>query len=174
MKLKKFYYKKVKSTNETAIRLIKQNHPNGFILSDLQISGKGQRGKKWISQKGNLFLTIFFSISQTLDINKIIKINLQIINKLINKQILITTSIKQPNDILIKKKKVCGILQEIVFKDNQKYLIIGIGVNLLNSPNINNYATTFLNKYSKKKINKIQLANKIKIEFEKQYYKFAS
>ena len=175
MKIKRYKYKYVNSTNDVAISLIKKkNIKSGIVISEIQKKGRGRRGKKWISQKGNLFLTIFFSISQTLDINKIIKINLQIINKLINKQILITTSIKQPNDILIKKKKVCGILQEIVFKDNQKYLIIGIGVNLLNSPNINNYATTFLNKYSKKKIYKIQLANKIKIEFEKQYYKFAS
>ena len=73
---------------------------------------------------------------------------------------------------MIKKQKVCGILQEIVFNKNEKFIIVGIGVNLINSPNITNYPTTSLNMYTKKKLFKIKLANKIKKEFEKQSYKF--
>ena len=78
-----------------------------------------------------------------------------------------------PNDILIDRKKVCGILQEIVFKNNSKYLIIGIGINIINSPNIINYETSYLNWYSKKKINKIKLFKQIIINFEKKikYFK---
>ena len=172
MKLKKFYFTKVKSTNATSLRLIKQNNLNGLVVSEVQILGKGQRGKKWISRKGNLFLSIFFTINRNLNIKKFTKLNLQIINNIINKYSFIKTSIKLPNDILIRKQKLCGILQETIFNKNQKFLIIGIGINLLNSPKIKNYPTTFLNKYSKKKIYKIELANKIKKEFEKQYYKF--
>ena len=50
-----------------------------------------------------------------------------------------------------------------------EYLIVGIGINIINSPNILNYPTTFLNNYSKKKINKIKIINKIKLNFEKKY-----
>ena len=64
---------------------------------------------------------------------------------------------------------MCGILQEIVFRNNLKYLIVGIGINLINSPDFKNYPTTYLNKYSKKKINKIKLINKIKFFFENKY-----
>ena len=47
MKLKIYSYKGVKSTNDTAIRLIKQNIKQGIVTSDIQTNGKGQRGKKW-------------------------------------------------------------------------------------------------------------------------------
>ena len=75
--------------------------------------------------------------------------------------------IKPPNDILISKKKVCGILQETLFKNNFKFLIVGIGININSSPNLIKYQTTYLNNYSKKKINKIKLFNEIKYNYEK-------
>ena len=152
MRLKKFFFKKVKSTNETAIRLIKRGEKNGIISSDIQTNGKGQRGKKWISKKGNLFLTIFFNINNQLSIKKLTSLNLFILKKIITNQIKVKTHVKLPNDILIYKKKVCGILQEIIFKNNIKYLIIGIGINIISSPVIENYPATYLNKYSKKKL----------------------
>ena len=60
MIIKKFKFKQVISTNKTAIRILKKsNLNNGMIISDLQKKGKGQREKKWISNKGNLFLSFF-------------------------------------------------------------------------------------------------------------------
>ena len=51
MKLKKFNFNKVKSTNNTAIRLIKKGNDYGIVSSESQSDGKGQRGNKWISKK---------------------------------------------------------------------------------------------------------------------------
>ena len=52
MRLKKFKFKKVNSTNNTAIRIIKNYNLNfGMVTADSQLSGKGQYGKKWISNK---------------------------------------------------------------------------------------------------------------------------
>ena len=62
-------------------------------------------------------------------------------------------------------------MQEIIHQNGNKYLIVGIGINIINSPNILNYPTTYLNNYSKKKINKIKIINKIKLNFEKKYKK---
>ena len=169
MKLKKFNFKKVKSTNKTAIRLIRRGIDSGIISADFQTKGKGQRGNKWISKKGNLFISIFFKVNSKLSLKKITTINLSILKKIISNQIVGKIYIKLPNDILIYKKKVSGILQEIMYKNNNKYLIVGIGINIINSPNIRNYPTTYLNKYSKKKINKIRILNKIKLNFEKIY-----
>ena len=169
MRLKKFNFNKVKSTNDTAIRLIKSGIESGVVLADIQNKGKGQRGNKWISKKGNLFISIFFKVNSKLSLKKITYINLLILKKIISSQIRGKIYIKLPNDILIYKKKVSGILQEIMYKNNNKYLIAGIGINIVSSPNIINYPTTYLNKYSKKKINKIIMINKIKINFEKKY-----
>ena len=57
-----------------------------------------------------------------------------------------------PNDILIEKKKICGILQETVRKNNIQYLIIGIGINLVKNPIIKGYPTTNLYDLTKNKI----------------------
>ena len=50
-------YKKVKSTNDIAIKLIKKNNTCPMLVtSEQQTNGRGRVGKKWISQKGNLFI----------------------------------------------------------------------------------------------------------------------
>ena len=60
MKFKKFKFKKVKSTNNTAIRIIKNsNYKCGMVISDAQTMGRGQHGKKWISHKV-IYLLVFF------------------------------------------------------------------------------------------------------------------
>ena len=169
MRLKKFNFNKVKSTNDTALRLIKSGIDRGVVSANIQTKGKGQRGNKWISKKGNLFISIFFKIDSNLSLKKITTINLSILKKIISSQITGKIYIKLPNDILIYKKKVSGILQEIMYKNNNKYLIAGIGINIISSPNIINYPTTYLNKYRIKKINKIKMINIIKINFEKKY-----
>ena len=62
MKLKKFNFKIINNTNDLAIKIIKStNNKSGFVIAEKQEKGKGQYGKKWISYKGNLFVSIFFS-----------------------------------------------------------------------------------------------------------------
>ena len=75
MKFKVFRYKKVKSTNNTAIRIIREtNHNFGMIISETQTSGKGQYGRKWISYKGNIFISIFYELNKIdLSINLLTK-----------------------------------------------------------------------------------------------------
>ena len=64
MKFKKFKFKKVRSTNNTAIRIIKKKHYKyGMVISESQTNGKGQYGRKWISNKGNLFVTFFHEVN---------------------------------------------------------------------------------------------------------------
>ena len=172
MKLKKYLYKKVESTNNVALRLIKQGNQRGIILTDQQTKGKGQRKNKWISIKGNLFLSVFFEISKKISLSKIINLNLKIIKKIIYKKINTLILIKKPNDILINKKKVCGILQETIFKQNRKYLIVGIGINVSSSPKIKNYSTTFLNNYTNKKLKRLELFKETKLLYEKNLHSF--
>ena len=63
MKFKVFKFKTVKSTNDTAINMIKRLNINyGMIISESQRRGKGQYGRKWISFKGNLFVSLFYNI----------------------------------------------------------------------------------------------------------------
>tara|TARA_Y100000590_G_scaffold116000_1_gene132388 strand:- start:1217 stop:1735 length:519 start_codon:yes stop_codon:yes gene_type:complete len=168
MNLKKFFFKKTKSTNDEAIKKIKEGNEKGIIVSEKQSHGRGQYGKKWISIKGNLFISIFFKIKNDITIKNTSKLNFVILTKIISDLIKEKIEIKYPNDLIIKKKKICGILQEKITFDKKKYLIIGIGLNVENSPNIRNYPTTYLNKYMKKKVNKSFLLMKIKESYEKE------
>ena len=97
-------------------------------------------------------MTVFFEISNKLTLKKITQLNLSIIKKIILKITKTYVSVKLPNDILINKKKICGILQETIEKNNIKYLIVGIGVNLIRSPKISSYPTTNLYELTEKKI----------------------
>ena len=142
MSFKKFFYKKVNSTNDLAIKKIKTGIAQGIIVADYQKKGRGQHGKKWLSFKGNLFITIFFKIKHNINIKKITILNCKIIKKILLKYIKKTISIKAPNDLLINKKKICGILQEIKSNNDAKFIVIGVGINLIKNPKIKNYPTT--------------------------------
>ena len=173
MKFKKFKFTKVKSTNNTAIRIIKNsNCKYGMIVSDIQTSGRGQYGKKWVSQKGNLFVSFFYELKNiNLSISKLTKVNCLLVKKLLANYYKKNITIKKPNDLLINNKKISGILQEIVSIFNKKFLIIGIGINIIKSPKINNYPTTNLEELTNKTINKTDIENKIKLIFEKNLSK---
>tara|TARA_B100001287_G_scaffold258905_1_gene245658 strand:- start:1775 stop:2086 length:312 start_codon:yes stop_codon:yes gene_type:complete len=73
---------------------------------------------------------------------------------------------KKPNDLVIEKKKICGILQETINKLNNSYLIVGIGINLVKNPYIKNYNTTNLYDLTKKKLSKKIALNELKEIFE--------
>ena len=107
MKFKFFRFKKVQNTNNTAIRIIRNsNYKYGMIISDSQTNGKGQYGKKWISYKGNLFVSFFYELKNiNLSITSLTKMNCFLVKKLLINYYKGTILFKKPNDLLIKKKK---------------------------------------------------------------------
>ena len=173
MNFKKFFYKKVNSTNDLAIKKIKIGITKGIIVTDYQKKGRGQHGKKWLSFKGNLFMTIFFRIKKNISIKKITILNCKIIKKTLFKYIKKTIVIKPPNDLLVNKKKICGILQEIKFNKDAKFLVIGIGINLIENPIIRNYPTTNILKETGYKVKKHNLIKNIEQNYIKNLKLFA-
>ena len=67
---------------------------------------------------------------------------------------------------MINKKKICGILQEKISKLNKKYLIVGIGVNLIKNPNLRNYPTINLSDLTNIKVSKNKIEKQVKQIFE--------
>ena len=168
MKFKIFRFKKVKSTNNSAIRIIKNSNTDyGMIIANKQESGRGQYGKKWISYNGNLFVSFFYKLDHIkISLKQVTKINCLLVKKLLSIYYKKKITYKKPNDLLIDKKKICGILQEKISKLNKKYLIVGIGINLIKNPNLRNYPTTNLSELLKKKVPKNEIEKKIKKIFE--------
>ena len=173
MKFKKFKFKKIKSTNNTAIRIIKETNCNlGMVVAEIQENGRGQYGRKWISYKGNLFVSFFNELNRTkLSISAITKINCLLVKKLLSKFTKKNILFKKPNDLLINKKKISGILQEVIFLKDKKFLITGIGINIVKNPNIKNYPATNLQEVTKKSISKLIVEKKLKQLFEKNLSK---
>ena len=168
MKLKTFRFKKVNSTNNTAIRIIKKtNLDYGMIISEMQNNGRGQYGKKWISYKGNLFISFFYSLEKIdIALKQLTKINCLLVKKLLSFYYKKKIILKKPNDLLINRKKICGILQETLIKLDKKFLVVGIGINLIKNPFIKNYPTTNLSEIVNKNFKKKEIENKLKMIFE--------
>tara|TARA_B110000881_G_C18556917_1_gene507492 strand:- start:441 stop:1004 length:564 start_codon:yes stop_codon:yes gene_type:complete len=168
MKLKIARFKSVKSTNDKAIKLIQSGeYMSGLVMSEKQIKGRGTMGKKWISKKGNIFISIFFKVNFTkIKIENFFIINTKIIKNILNDYTKNIITIKHPNDLLIEDKKICGILQEVIEYKNNKFLITGIGINTTTSPVSTKFNSTCLKEHSKKIINNLNIVKKIKNVYE--------
>ena len=150
--LKKF--KIVKSTNDTALKLIKKkiSKPT-LIISERQTGGRGRIGKKWVSKKGNLFITIFFKLNQkNINFKQFAILNALLLKKIISNKISKKIKIKWPNDLLFEKNKFCGILQEVVKFNKFDFLIVGIGLNTNVAPQNKSFKSTSLKNIVNKNI----------------------
>ena len=178
MKIETFKFKSVTSTNDVAINLIKEKKKKiGCIYADIQTRGRGTRGRKWVSAHGNLFGSIFFPLRKNYPpFNEFSIINSVIISSVIEhfcekKKI----SFKWPNDVFVNGKKICGILQELITLNSKKFLIIGIGVNVISNPNINNkYQATNILLETRKKPSIKKIINLIISSYEKFFFNLNS
>ncbi len=126
----------VHSTNDVAKDMLSKTKPSSgsVILADFQSNGRGQRTNSWESDKGaNILTSIILNHQIQSDhffyLNKIVCIAIvEMLNKIIPNECI---EIKWPNDILVNKKKICGILIENTIMNNIiQHSIIGIGINI--------------------------------------------
>ncbi len=170
MKFELFKFENVTSTNDEAINLIKNKKSEiGCVYAKNQSKGRGTQGKSWISQSGNFFCSIFFPLkSEYPPFNEFSLINPIIISNVMQnffKKENIT--FKWPNDIFANKKKICGILQELITLNKREFLIIGIGINIVSNPNIKEkYQATNIFIETGKKPSIRELANLIILSYE--------
>jgi BirA family transcriptional regulator, biotin operon repressor / biotin---[acetyl-CoA-carboxylase] ligase len=169
MKLKLLRLKSVKSTNNLALKLIKKkNSKPTMIISNIQTHGRGTMGKKWVSKKGNLFISIFFEMNQKrINYKHFATLNAYLLKSTISNEFSKKIKIKWPNDLLYNKKKICGILQEVVNFKDKKFLIVGIGINTNVDPKNKGFLSTSLKKITDKDIDNNKVLNKIKKKYEK-------
>jgi len=129
-----FFLETVDSTNTYARKLVKRGFGEGIvIIADHQTEGRGRFGKKWHSPPGTgAWMSVI--LNPVGNKNSLININyicaLSVVEAIYN-LIYVKGEIKWPNDILINKKKVGGILSELVkFEDKKEFIIAGIGINI--------------------------------------------
>lgn len=126
----KNYLKKTKNRNDRIY-----DKQIGVFAADFQEKGRGRRGHSWFSggTDGIAASFLFEAGDNIAQIPLITAAAALAVNEAF-KEFDLKTTIKWPNDILIRNKKIAGILTELVFDENQSaFVIIGCGINLNNS-----------------------------------------
>lgn len=129
-----FEAEELSSTNDAIKELQEEDFP-AVISAVRQTKGRGRRGHQWIGMPGNLYFTFSLKILPQ-DLSQYVCLIGLSLAKTVqsfapNKKV----QIKWPNDVFLENKKITGILLENIKEDNWA---VGIGVNITNSPVIEN------------------------------------
>ena len=128
------FYSKIDSTQNEIWRLIESKTIKNktLIMADIQTNGKGTHGRIWhTDEEKNIAFSYYIETNCKSENLEGITIEIaQILVKIFKEFYGIKLDIKKPNDIMIKDKKVGGILTESkVSSEIVKFLVIGIGIN---------------------------------------------
>ena len=128
-----YFYEEIDSTNTQAKRLAEEDAPSGtLVVSDCQVKGKGRRGRVWTSPKGEaIYMTILLRPQIRPDRASMVTLVMGLsVVQAIRNVLGLETSIKWPNDVVLNRKKLVGILTEMSAQmDYIEYLVIGTGIN---------------------------------------------
>lgn len=171
-------FETIDSTNTKAKQLAEKGEAEGtLIISDEQTAGKGRRGRNWCSKKGaNVFMTLLIRPKiEPKYLSGITLLAAMSVATAIKEVCETEAKIKWPNDIVLNKKKICGILTEMSSEMNYvNYAVIGIGINI-NDDEIpqeirQNASSIYLE--TGRKTNRNELAAKVVEKFGDYYKKF--
>lgn len=130
------FFDKLPSTNDYLSTLASKIDPKpGLVtVSDYQLAGKGQFGRKWQSEAGQSLLCSTFLMPKSIDSTNLFCLHyaasLSVLNTL--REIGVEdVRVKWPNDILAGQQKIAGILIENKFLGPWvRQSIVGLGLNL--------------------------------------------
>ena len=177
------YFDMTGSTNNDAKRLAEEGDPHGtVVVADIQNTGKGRRGRAWQTLPGTalsftLLLRPEFAPDRASMLTLVMALSVaQAVEEISD----VTAAIKWPNDIVVNKKKICGMLTEMTMTpemDEIQYVVVGVGININNgSPEefqeeIRGTATS-LKIETGRQINRAELLERVLVRFEDNYETF--
>ncbi|MGH6740629.1 MAG: biotin--[acetyl-CoA-carboxylase] ligase [Bradyrhizobium sp.] len=136
------HYETIDSTNDEIRRLMSAGAGHGTVVhADEQTAGRGRLSRVWISQPGNLYMSVLLQpevpVARRSELSFVAAIAVaDAVAALLPKQARAT--LKWPNDVLVGGAKIAGILLEQI----DKATIIGIGLDVLQAPADAGYKTT--------------------------------
>lgn len=174
-----YYFKEVTSTNDQARRLALKGISEGtIVIAEKQRRGRGRRGKRWLSPKGGIWLSVILKPQiRPFNAFKLTFVTAVAVAKAIKKMFKLDAQIKWPNDILVQGKKICGILTEVDTTGNCiHFIIIGIGINanvgMHLFPKHLQYNVTSLKRELKEDIDRAAFVKVLLTTFERYYKLF--
>jgi len=175
-----YYFDSVDSTQNQALKMTEESIKDGTaIIAEKQTGGKGRSGRKWISPKGGIWLSLILYPKFDITVTTLFPIASALaLSKAIEKTFKISPELKWPNDITLKGKKLAGMLVDVSLESNKiEKLILGVGINFeVNVKQIEKTLKQTPNFYGvasladqKNNISKIQLTQTFFSELEKIY-----
>ncbi len=150
-----------------------------IIIAEKQTGGRGRTGRKWISPKGGIWLSIILHPKFDISITTLFPIASSLaLSYAIEKTCKISPSLKWPNDLTINGKKLAGMLVDVSMQSNRiESLVLGVGINFnVNVKEIGKELKNTTNYYGiaslseqKNKITAIELVQSFLLELEKIY-----
>ncbi|BAW30949.1 MAG TPA: biotin--[acetyl-CoA-carboxylase] ligase [Methanothermobacter sp.] len=174
-----YCFDEVDSTNIIAKELAEDDAKEGtIVIAKTQTRGRGRRGKKWISPRGGIWMSIILRPDiPPAEAPHLTLITGVAVAKTLKREFGLDVGIKWPNDILIGEKKVCGILTEAHARFNTiEYIVVGIGIDTNVDvdlfPEEFREGATSLKRELGRDVDSIDLIGKLLVEFEKVYDDF--
>ena len=172
-----YYFDSIDSTQNQAMKMANDPKNNGaVIIAEKQTGGKGRSGRKWISPKGGIWLSVILHPKFDISITTLFPIASSLaLSYAIEKICKITPELKWPNDLTIKGKKVAGMLVDASFESNRiENLVLGVGINFkIDVKKIEKMLKKTPNYYGVASLNKdgdaIALVQCFLLELEKMY-----
>lgn len=147
-------YTSLPSTNNEAKRLAseEQGSDGTIVWSVEQTAGKGRKNRQWVSPPGNLYSSVILRPAVTLEnaAQASFLPALAVASFLAASISKHDIAFKWPNDVLLSGKKVCGILLDSGSWENldQKWLVLGCGINLAHSPSETRFPATSIQEHA--------------------------
>jgi len=169
-------YQELPSTMDTASELAEEGAAEGtLVIANAQTKGRGRLGRSWESPEGKgIYLSII--LRPNIPLNEIGLITLMsgvAIVRAIRKISGLEAAIKWPNDIIIKDKKVAGILTELKAEvDKVKFVVIGVGLNVNSDAKSLPDKAGSLKELTNKKFSRVEVLSAIIKELDKLYQQF--
>jgi len=130
------YFQEIDSTMDAARELARKGAEEGtIVIAEVQTHGRGRLRREWLSPEGGIYLTVILRprISPVYASRMNLMASVSVATTIRN-VLGLNAELKWPNDVLIKGRKVCGILAEMNAEmDAVNFINVGIGINV-NTP----------------------------------------
>jgi len=170
---KVLYYKTLESTMDAARREARWGAEAGtVVVTEEQTAGRGRLQRTWYSPSGNLCFSVILrpNISYLPNMVMLASLAVAYAVRIVTG---LKSQIKWPNDVLIRDKKICGILIENdIRKNSLRHTVIGIGLNVnLHVPDYPDIAplATSLSDEMGVKVSRLKVLHQILVEMERLY-----
>ena len=129
------YFDQLDSTNNAAARWVEQGAPNmALVVADEQTAGRGRVGRKWYTPPGSALafsLILYPEGDQRYVLSRLTALGAVAVSEALRRGYGLQTQIKWPNDVLVERRKVCGVLAEAQWSGGSlEAVVLGIGINV--------------------------------------------